>query len=245
LGVPGVARDALAEKRLRPVCSRFPMELPDLPKHALAVVEDRPSLDPPGFLRLRRTILRVLFADGTTSAPFEYDCIARARLDAVVVAAHYRADGRRQVVLRSALRPPVALRPRDESPIPEKPTLGALWELPAGLVEADERTPEGLRRCAARELFEEVGVEVSADAIRELGPSAFPAPGVIGERHFFFHVEIDPSRIGVPTEDGSALERHASVVAVDLVRAIELTRTGEIEDEKTELALRRLAEIVV
>ena len=220
------------------------MELPELPKHAFVLVEERPSLDPPGFLRLRRMILRVAFADGTTSEPFEYDSIDRARLDAVVVAAHYRgADGRRQVLLRSALRPPVALRPRETSPVEEKPSLGSLWELPAGLVEADERSPEGLRRCAARELHEEVGVEVSPDAMHPLGPSSFPAPGVIGERHFFFHVEIDPSRVHVPTEDGSALERQAQVIAVDLGRAIELTRTGSIEDEKTELALRRLAEL--
>jgi ADP-ribose pyrophosphatase len=220
------------------------MELPELPKHALALVEERPSLDPPGFLRLRRAMLRVTFADGTVSEPFEYDRIERSRLDAVVVAAHYRgADGRRQVVLRSALRPPVAMRPRDTSPIEEKPSLGALWELPAGLVEADERSPEGLRRCAARELHEEIGIEVPADALQSLGPSAFPAPGVIGERHFFFHVEIDPARFQAPTLDGSALEQQALVISVDLAQALALAREGEIEDEKTELALRRLAEL--
>jgi ADP-ribose pyrophosphatase len=222
-----------------------PMELPALPKHALALIEERPSLDPPGFLRLRRVLLRVLFADGTSSEPFEYDTIDRGRLDAVVVAAHYRdADGRRQVILRSALRPPVAMRARETSPVVEKASLGALWELPAGLVEADERSAEGLRRCAARELSEEIGAEVAPEALRELGPSAFPAPGVIGERHFFFHVEIDPTRLRVPSEDGSALEKHAAVVSVDLAHAIHLTRTGAIEDEKTELALRRLAELV-
>ena len=220
------------------------MELPELPKHALVLVEDRPSLDPPGFLRLARRMLRVRFADGTTSEPFEYDTIDRARLDAVVIAAHYRgADGRRRVFLRSCLRPPAAMRPRGASPIVEKDTLGALWELPAGLVEADERSLEGLRRCAARELLEEVGADVSPDALRELGPSSFPAPALIGERHFFFHVEIDPSAIRVPTEDGSALEQQACVVSVDLERALGLTRTGAIEDEKTELALRRLAEL--
>jgi len=220
------------------------MELPELPKHALALVEERPSLDPPGFLRLKRMILRVAFADGTTSEPFEYDAIDRARIDAVVIAAHYRgADGRRRVYLRSCLRPPVAMRGRERSPIVESETLGALWELPAGLVEADEQTLEGLRRCAARELLEEVGVAVSPDALRELGPSGFPAPGVIAERHFFFHVEIDPARVQVPTEDGSPLERHARVVSVDLEHALGLTRTGALQDEKTELALRRLAEL--
>ncbi|APR83564.1 ADP-ribose pyrophosphatase [Minicystis rosea] len=220
------------------------MELPELPKHALALVEERTSLDPPGFLRMRRTIMRVAYADGTHSEPFEYDAIGRSRLDAVVIAAHYRGeDGRRRVILRSALRPPVALRKMEVSPIPERDTLGALWELPAGLVEEDERSPEGLLHCAARELMEEVGVDIPPTMMCPLGPSAFPAPGIIGERHFFFHVEIDPAQIRVPTEDGSPLERQARVVAVLLDEAIALTRTGEIEDEKTELALRRLAEI--
>jgi ADP-ribose pyrophosphatase len=221
-----------------------PMELPALPKHALALVEERPSLDPPGFLRLKRMILRVEFADGTVSEPFEYDAVARSRLDAVVVAAHYRdADGRRQVILRSCLRPPVAMRPREVSPIVEKGSLGGFWELPAGLVEDDEQSLTGLRRCAARELNEEIGIAVPPEALQELGPSSFPAPAIIAERHFFFHVEIDPHSFHPPTEDGSALEEKALVVAVDLAAALDLARTGAIEDEKTELALRRLAEL--
>src|SRR5882724_7985256 len=112
------------------------MELPALPKHTIVVVEERPSLDPPGFLRLRRVMLRLRFEDGSESAPFEYDTVDRDRLDAVVIAAHFRdKDGQRQVFLRSALRPPLALRSPAIWPIPEKDTLGALWELPAGLVE--------------------------------------------------------------------------------------------------------------
>lgn len=220
------------------------MELPALPKHTITVVEERPSLDPPGFLRLRRVMLRVRFEDGVESAPFEYDTVDRDRLDAVVIAAHFHgADGRRRVFLRSALRPPVMLRPLAIRPIPEKETLGALWELPAGLVEANERSPEGLRRCAARELFEEVGVEVEAAALAELGPSTFPAPGMVGERHFYFHVAIDPAQISTPTEDGSALERGAIIVAIPVDDAIALCRRGDIEDAKTEIALRRLAEM--
>jgi ADP-ribose pyrophosphatase len=221
-----------------------PMELPELPKHVLALVEERPSLDPPGFLRLRRVIMRAQYADGTVSEPFEYDAIGRSRLDAVVIAAHYRgADGRRHVILRSALRPPVALRAAEPSPMIERDTLGSLWELPAGLVEEDERSPEGIKRCAARELLEEVGVAVSPERMAPLGPAGFPAPGMIGERHFFFHVEIDPARIHEPTEDGSPLERQGKLAMIAVEDAIQLTRTGEIEDEKRELALRRLAEI--
>ena len=66
---------------------------------------------------------------------------------------------------------------------------------------------------------------------------------MIGERHFFFHVEVAGLDRGTPSEDGSALEKHALVVPIALHDALALTRTGDIEDEKTELALRRLAEI--
>lgn len=222
--------------------------LPPLPKHRIAVVEVAPDrLDPaagePAFLRIRRLRLRACFEDGSASEPFGYDAVDRERLDAVVIAAHFRdATGRRHVYLRTAIRPPVALRPLDVRPIPEPDTLGNLWELPAGLVEADERSPEGLRRCAARELLEEVGFDVPAERIRPLGPSTFPAPGMIGERHFYFEVEVDPAKRARPTEDGSALERHAFVAALPVDDAVALTRTGAIEDGKTEIALRRLAE---
>ncbi len=118
------------------------MELPALPKHTLVVVDERLSRDPPGFLRLRQRVLKIRFEDGRESRAFEYDVVDRERLDAVVMAAHYRdADGKRWVYLRSSLRAPVALRSREASPVPEPATLGNLWELPAGLVELDERSP--------------------------------------------------------------------------------------------------------
>lgn len=218
--------------------------LPALPRHLFQVIEEVPTGVTEGFLRLRRQRVVVRFADGSTSEPFLYDSVDRSKLDAIVIAAHFRgASGVRQVFLRSSLRPSLITRPNDSLPIPEKDTLGGLWELPAGLVEEDERSPEGLRRCAARELFEEIGVQVDPDAIQPLGPSSFPAPGIIGERHFFFHVELQgPDRV-TPSEDGSALERHAIVAPIALDEALALVRRGEIEDEKTELGLRRLAEI--
>jgi ADP-ribose pyrophosphatase len=220
------------------------MELPALPKHTVVVVDEHLTRDPPGFLSLRRRQIKIRFEDGRLSEAMEYDAVDRPRLDAVVMAAHYRdASGARWVYLRSSLRPPVALRSREDSPMEERATLGAFWELPAGLVEIDERSPEGLRSAAARELLEEVGVEVDPAALMPLGPSTFPCPAVIGERHFFFHVEIDPRVVGLPTEDGSPLEEGAIVVAVPLLLAIDLCRRGVIEDAKTELALRRLAEV--
>jgi ADP-ribose pyrophosphatase len=221
--------------------------LPSLPRIKLSIDRDRSEHAPRrAFLTLRRLELRAQFPDGSVSEPFFYDMVQRKALDAVVVAPHFRDEaGTRKVLLRSALRPPVAFRGREFWPVPERETLGGLWEFPAGLVEVEERSEEGLRRCAVRELYEETGAEVVPEAMQRLGPSTFPCPGIIGERHFFFHAEIDPLALVPPVEDGSVLERQATLVTVTLEDALALVRAGEIEDSKTEIALRRLAEIAL
>jgi len=226
---------------------RFPaMALPPLPRITLIRESVSRSEDQSAkaFLHVDRSVLRAQFESDEPSESFTYDIVARERLDAVVIAAHYTDEhGRRMVYLRSALRPPVALRPKEVWPVPERDDLGGLWELPAGLVETDERSAEGLKRCAARELQEELGFEVDPEKLQSLGPSSFPAPGIIGERHFYFHVQVDPARRVEPSEDGSVLERNATILAVPLDEALDLARSGMLEDAKTELALRRLAEL--
>jgi len=223
---------------------RFPRSLPPLPRITLSIARERAD-SPRPYLSLRRLELLARFPDGVTSEPFFYDIAERKALDAVVVAPHFRGpDGQTCVLLRTALRPPVVFRPREAWPIPEKETLGGLWELPAGLVEENERSEAGLRACAARELFEETGAKLRPDDMLPLGPSTFPCPGVIGERHFFFHAAIDPTMIAPPAEDGSVLERHAELAAPTLADALALVRAGAIEDAKTEIGLRRLAELL-
>lgn len=219
------------------------MALPPLPRIELVLDEDRSPEADAGFLRLRRRRLRVRRPDGSLSEPFTYDSVDRQALDAVVVAAHYAdGQGRRMVYLRSAIRPPAWHRPESCRPMPEKDTLGVLWELPAGLVESDECSLDGLRRCAARELGEELGFHLPPDLFEPLGPATFPTPGVIGERHHFFHVEVEPARRQTPSEDGSVLEQQALIAAVELAEALQAAGRGEIEDAKTELGLWRLAE---
>ena len=217
------------------------MPLPPLPEIALREVED---LSPPearrGYLRLRRSRLTAQRPGGEPSEPFVYDSVERVALDAVVIAAHFVDEGRRKVYLRTAVRPPAFLRPLERRPLPEKPTLGVLWELPAGLVEADECSPEGLRRSAARELEEELGFAIDPARFEPLGPPSFPSAGVIGERHHYFQVEVDPARRGTPAEDGSVLERDALIEAITVDEAVSLCWSGEIEDSKTEIALQRL-----
>jgi ADP-ribose pyrophosphatase len=212
------------------------LPLPAPPTIRIVVAHDRTdeSRATGGFLDVRRLDLVARYPDGTESPPFAYDIAQRAALDAVVIAAHYIADGVRWVFLRSAIRPPCALRailPRHD---------GALWELPAGLVEPGEEPAT----TAARELGEELGFLARHGDMQALGHWTFPAPGMIGERHIFYAVEVDARARAAPAGDGSALERAAAIIALPVADAIEYCRLGAIRDAKTELALRRLAEIL-
>lgn len=216
------------------------MRFPDI---RLEIVEELPSSGP-GFLRLVRRSLRAHYPDGTASAPFPYDIVDRAAIDAVIFCVHFLdAAGVRHVYLRSAVRPPVAFRDPGRSPRPAiDPPGGLLWEIPAGLIDASEQTEEGLRRAAQREIHEELGFDVPVESLVELGPSVFPVPAFIAERHFFFEASVDPSSRREPSLDGSALEHFGVVVALPVGEALERCRRGEFQDSHTELCLRRLAE---
>jgi ADP-ribose pyrophosphatase len=210
------------------------LPLPAPPAIRIAIARDRTaeSRASGGFLDVRRVDLIAAYPDGLESAPFAYDMATRKALDAVVIAAHFVAGGLRHVFLRSALRPPCALRPV------APPHDGCLWELPAGLVEPGEEPAAA----AARELAEELGFTAATREMRPLGEWTFPAPGIIGERHVFYAVEVNPEARTEPTEDGSALERAGAVITLPVRDAIDHCRRGAIRDAKTELGLRRLAE---
>lgn len=214
------------------------MPLPEPPKVALAVVRDCSDDPGPTFLRLKRYEL-VVVRGATKSTSFVYDVLDRTALDACVMLAHHEelspTLGTRRVFvwMRSAIRPPIALRGDDKAP-----HSGSLWELPAGLIEPGESPAVA----AAREIAEELGFTVAPSDMVPLGPAAYPAPGFVGELHHFFHVRVDPQTRVTPAEDGSPLEENALVVAVPLEEALDACRTGAIHDEKTELALRRLAD---
>ncbi len=218
----------------------MPSNPPDIhpPDIRIAVTPDSPASteDDTGgsFLAVRHFQLVAHYPSGETSAPFAYDVVHRRALDAVIVLAHHTQNGQVHVYLRSAVRPPLVLRDDPE------PTPGQ-WELMAGLIEPGESP----RAAGVRELEEELGFHVSESQLQDLGPYTYPVPGFIGERQVFFHVEVDPKTRRIPSEDGSALERGASIVDLPLGEALALARDGKLRDAKTELALRRLVDTIM
>jgi ADP-ribose pyrophosphatase len=219
-----------------------PRILPAVPKVDLEVVSDLSPDQPPGFLQLQRRQLVAVGADQIPSRPFVYDQVSRRSIDAVIIVPYYRDEtGQPFVYLRSAPRPPILLRPAETFPSPELVTRNGLWELPAGLVESDENHLDGLVACAKRELLEELGFDVELSALSPLGKSTYPCPGVIGERHYFFAVSVDPQTRRQPELDGSPVEALGAIITVSLKDALRACETGELEDAKTELGLLRLS----
>lgn len=194
------------------------------------------------FLRVRRCRLRNVYADGTRSDVFPYDMIERTAIDAVVILLESGTSDDPQVCLRSALRPPLAFRERLAHPISDPREQSVLWELPAGLIEPDEKGEEGVMRCAARETLEETGFSIEPARFQRLGAPTFLSPGVLAEKIHVVHAHVDSADRGIPTEDGSPVEARATVRFVSLRSALSAADDGVLCDAKTELALLRLAQ---
>lgn len=213
------------------------------PTITVEVLDDHTASSRPdvGFLRVRRLSLRNRYDDGAESAVYRYDVIERDAMDAVVLLLHASGEREPLVCVRSSLRPPLGFRAKYGVPL-DAGAEPVIWEIPAGLVEADEQGEAGLARCAARETLEETGLALEPSAFTRLGPGVFLSPGVLAEKIYFLAAQVDPASRGVPTEDGSPVEERADVRFVPLSAALEACADGRIADSKTELGLRRLAE---
>jgi ADP-ribose pyrophosphatase len=206
------------------------------------VIDEDELVGQGGFLAIRRLRMRNRRADGSLSAPYVCDAIARPYgQDAVVVAVYARAAGGVQVLVRDGLRPALlAGRDPARAPLPEPPPAMFLTELVAGIVEPGDVGAEGLRVRAAHEVLEEAGFAVDPAAIAVLGGGVYPSPGSMIEKFYFTAVEVDP-RAQLPLAgDGSPMEDGARTRWLGLDDAIAACVRGELPDLKTELGLRRL-----
>ncbi|HET9989898.1 MAG TPA: hypothetical protein VFQ65_15315 [Kofleriaceae bacterium] len=195
-----------------------------------------------GFLAIRRLRLRNRRADGSLSDVYTNDAVVRPYgQDAVVVAIFARAAGTVNVLVRSGLRPTVALcRDANAAPLPEDVPSLFVTELVAGILEVGDHGPAGLARRAAAETLEEAGFVVDPARVIVLGAGAFASPGSLFEKEYFAAVEVEPATQLELAGDGSPMEEGASTRWLPIDDAIAMCVRGEISDLKTEVGLRRL-----
>jgi ADP-ribose pyrophosphatase len=219
--------------------------MPDV--SAIEVVEDytaRARCDE-GFLRLKRLRARNRRADGSTSRDYPIDVIDRPTLDAVAVCVWARTGRGIEILTRRGLRPAAYFR-RGRAVVLPEPEYLLVEELVAGVLEPGELGLDALRKRAADELLEEAGLQVDPASLDPLGGPFFPLPGIVSEKIHLLAGEVTRPPGGdvqvAPQEgDGSPLEEGAYLVWRELGEALAACERGEIEDAKTELALRRLA----
>ena len=214
---------------------------------AIEVVEDytaRARCDE-GFLRLKRFRARNRRADGSTSPEYPIDVIDRPTLDAVAVCLWARTPRGVDVLTRRGLRPAAYFR-RGRTPVLPEPEYLLVEELVAGVLEPGEIGLDALRRRGADEVREETGLEIDPARLVPIGGPFFPLPGIVSEKIHLLAGEVvrppGPDTWHAPEEgDGSPLEEGALLAWRELHAAIAACERSEIEDAKTELALRRLA----
>jgi ADP-ribose pyrophosphatase len=98
---------------------------------------------------------------------------------------------------------------------------GHIWEIPAGTLEDGEAPLD----CAKRELTEETGY--SADTFEKIG-ELVPVPGYSDER-IHLYVASGLSSGAQNLDEGEWLEVHR----IPFSKALEMVRSGEIQDGKT------------
>ncbi len=213
---------------------------------AIEIVEDRTpqSTCDKGYLTLKRLMVRNRYGDGSTSEPYPCDVLKRPGSDAVVAVLYeIDAHGRIQVLMREAPRVPIYLRKDSSFVRPDPREDLTILEVGAGMVEpSDPAGLPGLQRRAAAEAEEEAGAKVPAQHFQRLGGETFASPGT-GDEKLYFTVaptKLDHAHGG--DGDGSIMEEWGQILKMELGEALRRTRTGEIPDMKTEVALSRLAD---
>ena len=98
-----------------------------------------------------------------------------------------------------------------------------------------------MQRRVIHEVYEEAGFRCSDKLVIPLGGGSFSSPGISAEKLFFFALKVDPNKKELAPGDGHPMEEASEVLFVELSKALAMCHSGEIEDTKTEIGLRRLA----
>ncbi len=214
---------------------------PDEEVVAIEVVEDLTASArcDQGFLHLRRLRCRNRRADGSLSRTYNVDVVDRPVPDAVAVLLWRQTPEGVEVLTRRTLRPAAYFRRELPLAIPDPESYLTVEELVAGVLEPEDKGPEGVRARAAAEVDEEAGYTVRPEAVELLGPAFFMLPGIISEKIHPTAVDVTGQRPHRPTGDGSPLEEGASVRWWPLLALLSACRRGEVADAKTELCLLR------
>ncbi len=211
---------------------------------AIELVEDRSAISrcDEGFLRLRRLVCRNRRADGSFSRSYNIDLIDRRAMDAVAVVLWRRVPGtgRVDVLIRRNLRPAAYFRKDHDKAVDDPREYIDLPEIVAGVLEEDDKGEAGVRDRAAKEALEEAGYPIDPDEVVFLGAPFFVAPGVLSEKVFLVAAEVGSLTPVEQTGDGSPLEEVGPTDWVDIDDLLGRCDSGEVEDAKTELGVRRL-----
>ncbi|MDY6862520.1 MAG: NUDIX hydrolase [Thermodesulfobacteriota bacterium] len=195
------------------------------------------------FLNLKRLKLKNIYTDGSESRAYQCDILEKPSIDSVAIVLYHIDNGRRiWVGLREGIRPPAYFR-KDHplKKILDNKIYKTVKELVAGGLEEGEYSKSEIDKRACIEIKEEAGFIVNDSQLIPLGGGVFSSPGVDSEKIYFRAVEVSPKQQKPFYGDGSPMEEGARFIFLELNDALLKCHTGEIEDAKTELGIRRLA----
>jgi 8-oxo-dGTP pyrophosphatase MutT (NUDIX family) len=217
------------------------LSLPRLPKHVISVseIKDQGS----GFLKVKSGKCNMIYESGAYKDMI-VDFVHRKSYDAVGIVAFSVREGKCYVHLVSCIRPALYKekfkgtgREIEGNPILQ-------WEIPAGLVEEDEKGREGILTSSVRELEEEIGYKTQINNHSFLGFEYFSSVGIMGERIYLTKVNVTNSELVKPQGDGSPLEMGSKAIAVEINALKESINLGKISDSKTIIGTYMLKEYI-
>ena len=186
------------------------------------------------FASIKKIEVKAHYQNDEISEPFVVSLVDRKLFDGVAILAYTIENNNPMIYLRSCVRPAAMLRSYEDSQLPEGQDVGNFYELPAGLIEEQEKGIDGIFSAASRELWEEVGIKVEPKKFKNLGTRIFPMSGLCAERIFFVLADVTGLPLDEPPGDGWYLEKYPSIQKISLIEAIKLSRQGYFpEADKT------------